>query len=508
MIVKTFDEILTYLNDKLDEFIAPKSDGVKILRTNNNILYLLQKADSKGYELIQASCVALDAKFDPARCSDADLVSVGKIAGTNRLPGKPTVLMITATNTNTVATSIITGLEYPAKCVYQYSADVWFEFTVPSMQTFEPNESRTYFAYSVSPETRESLIGAYEITAQDNIAVMTDTDGDYISSGFLFSCASTEGTLGYPEETPLEFRKRILSDTDREDTLRELETEINALPTILSCRVVFNRDSSEDLPVGPVDVPPFYLLVVVSGEVTEELGQAVLRHGIFPTVDVEGQVADEYRGELIMTSDNYTDGYVPVYYMRFIPYQYMIEITYASDPALALDDTIQSTIVNKMASLYGNPTRHTAEITEDMFYNDVASLNIDSLKVLNVTLDEYESGSWGEAAGGYIAVPASELAKMCGIVFWYKNSSGGDETKTYYFSITKPPVLTVEGLDVTMTSDEADAEIRYTTDGSIPTRTSGTVYTGPVTVTADTTVTAVAYTPYKETSAPAEVKVE
>lgn len=510
MIVKTFDEILTYLNDKLDEFIAPKSDGVKILRTNNNILYLLQKADSKGYELIQASCAALDAKFDPARCSDTDLVSVGKIAGTNRLPGKPTVLMITATNTNTVATPIITGSTYPAKCVYQYSADVWFEFTVPSMQTFEPNESRTYFAYSVSPDTRESLIGAYEITAQDNVAVMTDTDGDYISSGFIFSCASTEGTLGYPEETPLEFRKRILSDTDREDTLRELETEINALPTILSCRVVFNRDSTDPLVVGPVSVPPFNLLVVVSGEVTEDMGNAVLRHGIFPTVDVTGQVPNAYRGELIMTSDNYTDGFVPVYYMRFIPYQYMIEITYASDPALALDDTIQSTIVNKMASLYGNPTRHIAEITEDMFYNDVAALNIDSLKVLNVTLDEYDTdlSSWGEATGGYIAVPASELAKMCGIEFWYKNSSGGDETKTYYFSVTKPPVLTVEGSDVTMTPDEADAEIRYTIDGSIPTRTSGTVYTVPVTVAPDTTVIAVAYTPYKETSAPVEVRVE
>ena len=63
MIVKTFDEILTYLNDKLDEFIAAKSDGVKILRTNNNIFYLLQKADSKGYELIQAFLGPVRAGF-------------------------------------------------------------------------------------------------------------------------------------------------------------------------------------------------------------------------------------------------------------------------------------------------------------------------------------------------------------------------------------------------------------------------------------------------------------
>lgn len=39
---------------------------------------------------------------------------------------------------------------------------------------------------------------------------------------------------------------------------------------------------------------------------------------------------------------------------------------------------------------------------------------------------------------------------------------------------------------------ESGAEIRYTTDGSTPTATSGTVYSGPVTLTETTTVKAVA----------------
>ena len=34
--------------------------------------------------------------------------------------------------------------------------------------------------------------------------------------------------------------------------------------------------------------------------------------------------------------------------------------------------------------------------------------------------------------------------------------------------------------DVTITTDTAGATIRYTTDGSVPTATTGTVYTGPI----------------------------
>ncbi|HEU5078828.1 MAG TPA: chitobiase/beta-hexosaminidase C-terminal domain-containing protein [Opitutaceae bacterium] len=46
---------------------------------------------------------------------------------------------------------------------------------------------------------------------------------------------------------------------------------------------------------------------------------------------------------------------------------------------------------------------------------------------------------------------------------------------------------------VTLTSATTGAAIRYTTDGSVPTATSGTVYTGPVTISATTTLRAIAY---------------
>ena len=48
-------------------------------------------------------------------------------------------------------------------------------------------------------------------------------------------------------------------------------------------------------------------------------------------------------------------------------------------------------------------------------------------------------------------------------------------------------------LDVAITTATSDATIRYTTDGSTPTETAGTVYAGPVHISASLTVKAVAY---------------
>ena len=48
---------------------------------------------------------------------------------------------------------------------------------------------------------------------------------------------------------------------------------------------------------------------------------------------------------------------------------------------------------------------------------------------------------------------------------------------------------------VTITSATPGAEIRFTTDGSAPTASEGTVYTGPISVTTTTVVRAIATAP-------------
>src|SRR4030095_2127190 len=46
---------------------------------------------------------------------------------------------------------------------------------------------------------------------------------------------------------------------------------------------------------------------------------------------------------------------------------------------------------------------------------------------------------------------------------------------------------------VAITSSTGSATIRFTTDGSTPTQTNGIIYSGPVTISAATTVKAIAY---------------
>jgi polygalacturonase len=66
-------------------------------------------------------------------------------------------------------------------------------------------------------------------------------------------------------------------------------------------------------------------------------------------------------------------------------------------------------------------------------------------------------------------------------------------------SITSPAVFTpytgtyLSGQTVTLASTTSGASINYTTDGSTPTSSTGTVYSGPITLTADVTLKAIAY---------------
>ena len=234
------------------------------------------------------------------------------------------------------------------------------------------------------------------------------------------------------------------------------------------------------------------MLLSVNGDVRQDFGDTVLTKTYIPTL----KVAAPYGETLIVPSDNYTDGYVEVNYMRFIPYEYMIEITYTSDPTLQLDDMIRNKVVSVMKGRYGNPSVYTKELTEDMFYDTVKELDIDSLKVLNVNLQKYNNG-WAEPAGGYIPVPASDLARMCGVKF----INGESEVTVVMFYQTANPSISIEDDTCTITGEEGST-IYYTTDGSDPDDQS-TEYTEPFTVTSGDTVKAIAYSPYR--SGPSDI---
>ena len=123
MQILTFDEILTKICDDFDTLISPK----KIARTNTNILYLVFKAISKGFEIINNVCVVLSNKFDPANCSEEDLQSVADLVGTERLKGSATGLLINITNTSNKSVTLLARTY-----TYNHDDDVSFIGTVLS----------------------------------------------------------------------------------------------------------------------------------------------------------------------------------------------------------------------------------------------------------------------------------------------------------------------------------------------------------------------------------------
>src|SRR5512143_539714 len=90
----------------------------------------------------------------------------------------------------------------------------------------------------------------------------------------------------------------------------------------------------------------------------------------------------------------------------------------------------------------------------------------------------------------------SVMAVCLSICFFFGCGAGTNEPqqKTAAAPLLSPEAGTYSGvIDVAMTTATAGATIRYTTDGSTPTETSGTVYAGPVHVAETTTLKAVAY---------------
>ena len=67
-------------------------------------------------------------------------------------------------------------------------------------------------------------IGSYAITEQSDIKTSVTADVA-ISSDLSFSCEDNASLLGSEEESDIDFRKRILNTTDRQNTLVEMETE-------------------------------------------------------------------------------------------------------------------------------------------------------------------------------------------------------------------------------------------------------------------------------------------
>ena len=384
MEIKTFDTILTDLCNTFDSLISPRT----ISRSNTNIIYLIFKAIAKGYEVINNVCVVLSNKFDPLYCSEEDLKSSASLVGTEKNQGSATGLHITVTNNSSASVTLLAGIY-----TYSFDEDTKFEFEVIEDTVIASGSHISFIAMS-------EKIGRFSVTAQSSIMVESS---NAIPEDLVFSCSENSSLLGIPEETDLEFRERINSDTDRQNSMLELESEIRNLPYIFDCRVKFN--ALED----PVDfegytIPSYTLAIFYSGEIKKEIAEKVCSKIICPTLQTEDSIEIFYENEVFI------GGKYAVHLIPFAKTQYEVELIYKINKIYADEYKVQKEIRTFLFNTFVSE-KHVDYIKEDDFYNALKNLDLTGVDILSVNL------KYNGSIVNYIEIPLSCIPELTNVTF-------------------------------------------------------------------------------------------
>lgn len=363
MEIKTFDTILTEICDFFDGLIAPKT----IARTNTNIIYLILKAMSKGWEVINNVCVALSNKFNPLYCSDDDLVSTGKLVGTKMRTGAVSGLRISAYNQGVTPVTLPAGTY-----TYTLSEDVSFSFTLAEAEAIAAESSAYFTALS-------DKVGAFRVTQQQSITVTSEDAA--VPGELLFSCSDNLPLLGHSDETVLEFRQRVNSDTERQDIVNELKEKILELPYVYDCTLAFNQTES-DMPVGDFTVKPYHLLIVIStAKYTNEIAEIVAGNAIYPTVKV-----DDESHEVEYVNDVFADGSYKVYLNDFKKKSFVVNLNVQIDSAYNTSTNVKSKIESTLMNAF-NANVYRSSITAEDVFDEINKLELAGVKVLGVSFE-------------------------------------------------------------------------------------------------------------------------
>lgn len=384
MEIKSFDTILTQMCDDFDYLISPK----KIARSNTNIIYLLFKAIAKGYEVINNVCVVLSNKFNPAKCSEDDLVSVASLVGTERRAGSASGLHIVVTNSADETKTLLTGIY-----TYELDDDTSFEFEVVDDTDIPSGESVSYIAMS-------DKIGQYHVTAQPSITVDSEQT---IDDNLKFSCTDNTNLLGREVESIIDFRKRILNTYDRQNTIVELEEYVRNLPYVFDCKVKYNQ-TENDIVSGSVVIPSLYCAIFISGEIKNELAEMVCDYIICPTVATQDSVEVKYENSVFANGE---------YVVNLIPFEklpFTVDIIYNVNNEYVNIETAKQSLQDALLSAFIGEV-HKDTITEDDIYNVIEATEFTGINVLAVNLRV------NNALVDYVSVPASQIAELTDVVF-------------------------------------------------------------------------------------------
>lgn len=372
----SYDEALTELCDAFDGLIKPK----KISRVNTNIIYLVIKAFAKGWEVINSTVYSLHGKFVPTLCSDDDLISLGYITGTRKLAGVSSGMRIVCVNNAPNPIKLLKG-------TYTYKPDDEVTFTYELTEDLEIEGEASAKLTFLS-----ATVGEYYYTAVSNVTVTSEVA---INESFTFSTTDNADLLGHDEETNLEFRRRILEDTDRQDIITELRDAIRQLPYVFDCNVKFNNTPVPVIYDG-YTIPPYHLLLLVNGDVRSGIAETVVSKGVYPTVQDETSLPSVFKNEVFF------NGYT-VYCTPFRTKSFSIQVTYNADETYISENKAEQEIRSALFAHYGGSS-HFDVLTENDVFTVLLNANITGLKILGVSLSE-EEGEMKE----YLTFPKTRI---------------------------------------------------------------------------------------------------
>jgi len=390
----SFDEILTLIEDAFDANVAPK----RLVRNNDNKMHLMFKADAKGYAVVNEMVMALSQRFDPELCDTSDLQHIAKIIGTRKIEGKASAVGITAKNSSTTASDTLAAGTYQ----FTSASGERFTFTVDVDRPFSASESKVYYALSQDA-------GAFRVTSMAYASV-SRADGESIPSNFTFSCADNLGYLGRDEETDLEFRRRLISSSDRDDIINEIETAIKSIPGVYECNCVFNALNTQAT-YDSIELGPKELLVIITGVATDELASAVASRCHYATHMVNAQQVVYYDSPL------YVNERYPVYFKYHDTVDYTMTVAYSYDSSKIKQAQAEIELGAILDKLRGQNT-HVDKVTEKDVYDLLGNSGIVSVSILNVDL------AIGGTPVSYVPVPKTRLPNLTGVVFLATDENG------------------------------------------------------------------------------------
>lgn len=357
------DQIMALMGDTFDSAVTPR----RIFRNNKNRVWLLFQGIAAGFRLINDMVVSLGSKFDPANCTDEDLQSTALLVGTRFKEGKSSFVQINFKNNDTAAPHNILAGEY----LFVSTSGQNFYMTLDSTMVIAASGTAMMIFASESK-------GSFEVGA-NNSAQVSRTDLSSIDPNFSFSTFSNTRYLGYQDETPFDFRNRVLNDTNRQDAIAELELAIRNLPEILEANLFFNASGTDSV-VDGITVPPFNLLVVVTGFPALSLAETIIEKTVYLTVEVEPE------DTINIVDSHFSGGVFPVHFARHQYTDFSLTITYRYDGNKIVKANAESSMSTALNGKWHNGSQYLATLTVGDVFELIEALNLTSVQPLQIDM--------------------------------------------------------------------------------------------------------------------------